>query len=396
MRVNNRRLRQLAYSTVALAVGAAVGAPALMGSVSAAGQVTDRKITMSNATVSATSTKYQVSFKPATSGTIGGIIVDVCADSPIIGSTTCTYPAAFSFGATQATLTAGYTGMGTGWATSTTDVQGGASGGATQVARLTNATPQSVTAGSTVTFELTGITNPSTTGTFYARIYTFTTSATQANYTATGTARVASPTGREDYGGVALSTANVINVSATVQEQLTFCVSKASPGSGCTGVTAPDVVLGAGTPKVLGTAVSTDTAYHQITTNAVSGVSVALKNTSSTTCTGLSRDGGVNCLITGRTTEGAIAASSGEFGLHVDAGTGGTGTVTADTDYDGTGPTLYNMQAATITDYGDPISSTTGAVTDVNSLLTYAAAAAASTPAGVYTATHSLVATGTY
>ncbi len=391
MKVNFNRLRRLAYGTVAMAVAATVGVPAYMGNVAAAGQATERKITLSNSTPSAAATKYQVSFKPFTTQTIGGIVVDICADSPIIGSTTCTYPAAFTFGATP-TLTAGFTGMGTGWTASGS--QGGAAGGATQVARLSNATPQTLTAGSAVTFELTGVTNTSTLGTFYARIYTFDTSANMANYTATGTTRVASPAGRVDYGGIALSTATAINVSATVQEQLTFCVSKTAPATGCTTLTTPDVVLGSGTPKVLGTAVSTDTAYHQITTNAVNGASVALKNTSSTTCAGLSRDNGVNCLIAGRTTEGTIAASSALFGLHMDAGTGGTGTVTADADYDGASE--YNMPVTTYGDYGDPISSTTGAVTDVNSLMTYAAAAAASTPAGVYTATHSLIATGSF
>ncbi len=391
MKMHINKVRRVAYTAIAAVILGTVALPALTGSVSAAGQVSERKITMSNATPSAATTKYTISFKPFTTQTVGGIVVDICADSPIIGSTTCTYPAAFTFGATP-TLTAGFTGMGTGWTASGS--QGGAGGGATQVARLSNATPQTLTAGSAVTFELTGITNTSALGTFYARIYTFDTSANMANYTATGTTRVASPAGRVDYGGVALSTATVINVSATVQEQLTFCVSKTAPATGCTSLATPDVVLGSGTPKVLGTAVSTDTAYHQVTTNAVNGVSVALKNTSSITCAGLSRDSGATCLIAGRTTEGAIAASSALFGLHMDNGTGGTGTVTADTDYDGA--SAYNMPVTTYGDYGDPISSSTGAVVDVNSLMTYAAAAATATPAGVYSATHSLVATGTF
>ena len=391
MNVNFSRLRRVAYGVLGLSVLGTASLPLLAGSVSAA-QVTERRITLSNATPSATSVTYSVSFKPDTTGTIGGLVVDFCGDSPIIGSTTCTLPTAFTLGASV--TASGYTNMGTGWVT-TNSLQGAAAGGQKQVAVLTNSTPQSVTAGTAVSFQLTGVTNPSSTGTFYARIYTFDTSAnTTTNYTASGTTRAASPGGRVDYGGVALSTANVINVSATVQEQLTFCVSKAAPTTGCTGTTTPNVVLGSGTPVVLGTALATDTAYHQVTSNAVNGVSVALKNTSSTTCAGLSRDNGATCPIAATGALTTINTGAAQFGLRVANGSGGTGTVTADTDY--ASASQYAMTTATYGTYGDPISASTGATTDVNSLLTYGAAAGATTPAGVYTATHSLIATGTY
>lgn len=392
MNVNFSRLRRVAYGVLGLSVLATAVVPALSGSVSAA-QVTSRKITMSNSTPGATSTSYTVTFNPGTSGNIGGIVVDFCGDSPIIGSTTCTLPTNFTLGA-NVTLSAGFTGMGTGWV-ATNSLQGGAAAGQKQVAVLTNSTPQAVSTGTPVSFELTGITNPSSTGTFYARIYTFDTSAnTTTNYTASGTTRAASPAGQVDYGGIAMSTANVINVSATVQEQLTFCVSKAAPSTGCTGTTTPNVVLGSGTPVVLGTALATDTAYHQVTSNAVNGVSVALKNTSSTTCAGLSRDNGATCPIAATGALATINTGAAQFGLRVANGSGGTGTVTADTDY--ASASQYAMTTATYGTYGDPISASSGATTDVNSLLTYGAAAGATTPAGVYTATHSLIATGTY
>lgn len=395
MKLHLSRLRRVAYGVVGLTVAAVAAVPALTGTVSAAGQATERKVTLSSATPGATTTTYTVSFKPTATTNVGGIVVDFCGDSPIIGSTTCTLPSNFTLGTSPAF--SNLTGIGSGgtW-TAANSLQGAAAASNYQVFVLTNATAQAPTGTTTpITFNITGVTNPSSTGSFYARIYTFDTAAnTTTNYTASGTTRAASPSGRLDYGGVALSTATAINVSATVQEQLTFCVSKAAPGTACSGLTTPDVVLGSGTPKVLGTAVSTDTAYHQITTNAVNGVSVALKNTSSTACAGLSRDAGATCGIAAIGAEGTLSASSGQFGLHVDNGSGGSGTVTADTDYDGA--SAYNMTTATYGTYGDPISSTTGAVTDVNSLLTYAAAAAPATPAGVYTATHSLIATGTY
>lgn len=395
MKIRVTRLRKLAYATLALSVLGAVSVPALAGSVSAAGQATERSVQLSTATPAATAAKYTISFKPVTTTTIGGIVVDFCGDSPIIGSTTCTLPTAFTLG-TSVTLTASYTGMGSGWAT-TNSLQGAAAASNKQVAILTNATPQSLTAGSAVTFELTGITNPSSTGTFYARIYTFDTSAnTTSQYTATSTTRAALFANRVDYGGAAMSTNLAVNISAVVQEQLTFCVSAASPGTGCSGVTQPDVSLGTGTPKVLTTGtVQAGTVYHQITTNAVNNVNVRLKNTSSATCAGLSRDNGTTCDIIANGAFAAIGSSAGKFGLNVSGGAGGTGTVTANSNY-GSAAATYGMANATYGPYGDIISTSAGAVTDVVSTMIYAANAAPTTPAGVYQATHSLIATGSY
>jgi len=387
------KIRRLAYGALALATVSALSLPALLGHTSAAGQVTSRSIKLTTSAPSATGVTYTVTFSPATGAqTIGGIVVDFCGDSPIIGNTTCTLPTAFTLGS-SVTL-ANPTNMGAGWV-ATNSLQGGAAGGQKQVAVLTNSTPQTLTA--PVSFDLTGVTNPSSTGTFYARIYTFDTSSnTTTNYTASGTTRAANPTGKIDYGGIALSTATSVNISATVQEQLTFCVSAAAPGTGCSGTTAPNVTLGTGTPVILTTgAAQTGTAYFQVTTNAVNNVNVNLKVTSSTTCAGLSRDGGATCPIAAHTGFTAISASAGEFGLNVSNGSGGTGTETANANY-GTTAGSYGMRTQTYGTYGDTVSTTTGATSDVNTTLTYAANAAPTTPAGVYTATHSYIATGSY
>ncbi len=393
MRADYTKLQKIYYSALAIVLVASALIPLFNGQAAAAGQVSARSVQLSTSTPAATNAKYTITFTPATSTTIGGIVVDFCGDSPIIGSTTCTLPTGFTLG-TSVTLTAGYTGMGTGWAT-TNSLQGAAAASNKQVAVLTNATPQSLSTGTPVSFELTGITNPSSTGTFYARIYTFDTSAnTTANYTAVTTARAANPAGKVDYGGSAMSTANTINVSATVQEQMTFCVSAAAPGASCSGTTTPNIILGTGTPQILTTTATTGTIYHQLTTNAVNATTVFLKVTSSSTCAGLSRDGGATCPIAEKGSIGTIANNSGQFGLHVDAGTGGTGSVTADVDY--ATASQYAMRPQTYTTYGDSISAASGAVSSVNSLLTYSAATAPSTPAGVYSTTESLIATSSY
>jgi hypothetical protein len=122
---------------------------------------------------------------------------------------------------------------------------------------------------------------------------------------------------------------------------------------------------------------------------------VALKVTSSTTCAGLSRDSGSTCGIPGKGAFGAITAGTAAFGLNVADGTGGTGTVSHNANY-GTTAGSYGMGTATYGTYGDPIESSTGACANVNSLLTYGATASTTTPAGVYSTTESLIATGTF
>lgn len=392
----------------ALLLGMATAAPLVLsgGAVYAAGgQITTRSIQLSNSNPGATGVTYNVSFKATSATAVGGIIVDFCADSPITLSSSCTFPTGFTMGSTPSISgLSGFT-TNTGWTAS--GYQCGAAASNTQVAVYTAAstTAPSSFSSTPINFQITSATNTSTTGTFYARVYTFssTTLPNAATYCPTGTTRATSLTNLQDYGGVALSTASLISISATVQEQLTFCTSGpgSAPGNGCTSLNSTSITLGSGSPKILGTAVSSDNAYTQITTNATSGVVVNMKAFKSdgltpAGCNGLSRDNFATCGITGIGAFANLAASSGNFGLNVADGTGGTGTVSHNANY-GTTAGSYGMQAAVASGpYGDPIESSTGAVQNVNSTLTFAAAAAPTTPAGVYSAYESLIATGTF
>jgi len=386
-------------------LGLATATPLLLSGAAFAsgGQVQSRFIQLSNSNPSATGVTYNVSFKATSATAVGGIIVDFCADSPITLSGTCTFPTGFTMGSTPSI--SGLTGFttNTGWTAS--GYQCGAAASNTQVAVYTAASTTAPTAFSTtpINFQITGVTNTSTTGTFYARIYTFSSTSlpNAATYCPTGTTRATTLANLQDYGGIALSTANLVNITATVQEQLTFCVTKTSPASGCSGGGAPTLTLGSGSPAILGTAVSSDTAHTQITTNATSGVAVNMKafksdGLTAAGCNGMSRDNFATCGITGIGAFANLAASSGNFGLNVADGTGGTGTVTHNANY-GTTVGSYGMQAAVASGaYGDPIESSSGATKDVDSTLTFAAAAAPTTPAGVYVAYESLIATGTF
>jgi len=242
----------------------------------AAGQVTSRKITLNNSSPSATPVTYAVSFNPTGTTNIGGIVVDFCANDPVVGDTSCTLPTGFTLGTAITTSAATPTGFSTAtgsWVTASS-LQCAAAASNFQVFKFTNATAQTPTGAATpITFSITSPTNPSTNGSFYARIVTFDTkSNADTNYSCTTTTRPSSFGGQVDYGGVALSTTQNIAITAKVFETLSFCVFQTSCG------TQAQLQLGDPTTGAL----STSTAYtninakYTLATNAQSGVSVQM------------------------------------------------------------------------------------------------------------------------
>lgn len=398
MKFNRNILRRPAAIVSAIGLLASVAAPAVINGVaSASNQVTGRSISMSDSTPDATNVTYALTITVPDASQ--SLIVDFCQESPIIGGA-CTTPVGFdASGAAYSSSGSGTVpGSGGAGAAATGFSLGSTGVGAPSANHLAISSATATTAATKYTFYFTGIHNPTGVGTFYARVYTF----TNATYDSGGTgyATPAAPGDYVDYGGFALSTANNVTITAIVMESITFCVSKLAPGPGCgtSGqvVTTPALTLGHGTPQALGTsAVDTDTAFTQLSTNALSGAVISLKTTSSTTCAGLSRDGGTSCGIPGVGGFGVITAGTANFGLNVADGTGGTGTVTHNANY-GTTAGSYGMGSNATSTYGDPIESSSGATDSVNSQLTYAATASSTTPAGVYTTTEALIATGTF
>lgn len=355
--------------------------PALLAPLNvSAAQVTARNIKMSTATPS-TAAQYEINFTTATTNTIQGVVIDFCSQSPIIGNATCTLPTGMTVGATvssQTGLTAGT------WTGST------AQAGGSKTLVITNGSGASVSSGQAVSITVTGFTNPSTTGTFYARIFTFATTAGANAYTS-GT-----PGTHVDDGGVALSTTSSIGVSATVQESLTFCVSAAAPGTGCTSTTTPSIIIGnGGSPSILDTAnVYTSSIYHQLSTNAQGTTTVRVKGSSALT----SGSNTINPTATS-TTPFTITAGTAAFGIRSATSTGGTGTVTPQAPYNHA--SNYGLDTTTSNDnvtatYGDTLATATGAILNANSQVIFGATAGATTPAGIYTASYSLVATSSY
>ncbi|MGH7238782.1 MAG: hypothetical protein ACREHG_01820, partial [Candidatus Saccharimonadales bacterium] len=273
---------------------------------------------------------------------------------------------------------------------------------------FTRGSPVAVSTGETISFVVSGVANPSTVGSFYARLLDYDTAS--PGYTDT------SPGAYQDYGGFALATtSSEIHITARVMPTLQFCVSAAAPTASCGGTTTPDIDIGHGTVKAIDdSAVDVAQVYSQLSTNAQNGAVVKAVLFPTGSCYGLS-DGNGNCIdpIGGGTTAtpGAMTAGTAAFGLMVGNGThlsGGSGSTAAtstynngtDTTCNGTGGADFNLRSSSGTGmastYGDEVASSTGAVSDVNNDYCFGTTANATTPSGVYTTDISLIATGTF
>src|SRR5438045_1363865 len=88
--------RRLGFGLAAAITSAAFAVPALVPTMASAAvtQVQTRSIQMSDALPTGTNVTYKVTFTPQ-AASVGGIVVDFCDDSPLIGSATCTQPTGF-------------------------------------------------------------------------------------------------------------------------------------------------------------------------------------------------------------------------------------------------------------------------------------------------------------
>jgi len=399
--------------------------PLLQAGKASAAQLSLRSITLSDSANSGTSVttgegsgtnvSYQVSFKSIAQAS--SMVIDFCAEDPIVNDT-CTTPTGMNASAATLTNTGSVGTVGVAADNWTATAAAGQVKLADDAVSAHDIQPNTVE-----TFQLNGITNPSTVGTFYARLYTFTnaTYGTYVNSTSAGNFK--------DYGGIALSTTAVITVTARVQEQITFCVTKADPNTWTTTgdcsdpvvgnpSNLPAITLGHGSPTPVLDATATDTGsiWTQLSTNATHGAVIYLHN-SNTTCGGLSADNGATCAIPPvnaglGTGASALPAGTAAFGMYDDTytptvGVGTIGSVTPAAEYHNGAhtpaapPTWYGMDTTTsgnnvTSTYGSTVATTTLPVYRADNIYIFGATAALNTPAGIYTANLNLVATGTF
>lgn len=365
----------LRYAVLAVTLVLAVVAPAF----ASAAQLTTRSAALSSSSKAATGVSYNFKFTASTAE--DEVVIQFCTNSPLIGEF-CDAPAGINLASAAA---------GTG-VTSIISKTG-------NTLKLTAAV-----SASTNDMTITGITNPSDAGTVYARILTYATGGA-ASYSVTNAAStLGSPV---DQGSVAIAITDTVAVSGAVLEALTFCVSGAdiSADTDCSNSTAPILTLGDdvgnGVIALNPDDISTGDVFTKLSTNAVGGAVVSLKSTSGTSsCAGLALNGTGDCNIAAAGTTGTFSAGAGKFGVKLtlpttndDSDNKGiigvaTGYDTSDYRFDGT-----NIVGT----YGDPLYNTSGGgVSNKDTKLTFGATAAPNTPAGKYSTSISLIATGTF
>lgn len=184
-----------------------------------AAQLQPRSLELSDSSAGGHSITYNVSFAIQTAGTIGSIEIMFCSNSTFIEDP-CTPP--FGLDAQNAVIAS--QSMSPGFAkspsSSVNDI-------------ILERLPAPASPGP-VNFRFTNITNPTNTGSYYARIVTY------ATNDATG-----SPT---DSGGVAFAINNSVNVSTEVPPYLAFCTGTSISGTNCATASGDYIDLGEFSP----------------------------------------------------------------------------------------------------------------------------------------------------
>lgn len=367
------------YFVVAFALFASLVAPALLPMLASADQLTARSVQLSSSSAGATGVTYAVEFTPAASA--AAFVVDFCSNTPLIGET-CTAPEGLSL-SSATTATAGFT-------REVLDAN-------TIVLTGTIAAP------TPIAVDIDNVTNPDEPGLIYARVVTYSNAESAALYNSTNLGA-----DTVDSGSIAISINDSIGVSGAVLESITFCVSGDEIGPNCTNTETPVLLLGEPTGDTVALSadsISEGDIYAQISTNASTGAIVRLKS-SAVGCGGLMRAGAPTACDIVPALAGGITAGQARFGVMVSEGddTGDnpngvfqviSGSGYSDSDY-ALNYTIGDASGVTST-YGDPFLSTGNApANNKNVVLTFGASVNNSTPAGLYSADLSLIATGKF
>lgn len=427
--------------------------PFLGNQVSAAGQITNRSLTLSSAVAGKTGVTYTFSFRTATTADIKGLKFIACTTA--IGSYpggSCTAPTGINFdaGSFNNGATAGFTDTTNAFtldATGANDcVPSATDHNILCLSRATTSGNDTNTA-TNKTIQFTGITNPTTENTsFYVGIMTY------SDNTYTGASLV-------DAGTTAAAIVSTLQVNARVAEILNFCVGSTTVDSDSTGTVAADcsavssaqVNLGTlDTSKINITPVSTNctaadcgkNGVAMVRSNAINGTVVYYDSVlNGTNHKGTLRVSGSTCNATAdnassdttdntdscfnvSTTQAAFDTSKERFGMTVAGVNCGsttsyvcTGTADAnlvrDASYDGDGTATYETtdvdlidgptlngyawdESGTAVPIASSAASTIKQVDDEALILKFAGHPLITTPFGTYQAQADFIAVSTY
>jgi hypothetical protein len=343
------------YLAAALLMVFATVSPVLLSpDVAAAGQITSRKLTLGSPVGNAATT-WAFEFTPTEATALNGISFEVCSTA----SGACTAPGSWTNAGSAFTSLTYNASNQTGW---TLD-------NATGMLRIKN-NSSAVSAAGPVVATFSSVTNPNVTNTtFFVRALTY----SGDDFTT-----------QVDNGVVAASTSQAINLTAAVDETLTFCTGTSGvTNSSCSGVTGSSVALGTLSPS----STNSGTSQIGVGTNGVGGYAISVNGNTLTSSAGT---------ITALAAQAAAATGSEQFGLNLrDNATPDVGV-----DPDGSGTSSPSANYNTADQYrfvsGDAVASKVGTEEFRRFHASYIANVTTATEAGAYSTALTYICTSTF
>jgi hypothetical protein len=207
-----------------------------------------RSLQLSNANAGQTA-DYALTFQLSNTNLVGSIVIQFCSNDPFPG-TACTPPGGFD--ASGAVL----------------DSQAGMSGFVIDSASTSNqiilSRPPTTASVGESRYVLNSITNPSSPGTYFARVQTF------ATDDASGAA--------SDHGGIAFQVNNGVTITATVPPYLIFCTGLTITGFNCVNAQGDYIDLG----ELSSSQSRRGTSQMLVATNASGGYNISYQGTTLT------------------------------------------------------------------------------------------------------------------
>jgi hypothetical protein len=349
-RIKAERLHWLIACLVATLLVAAW--PLLFGHTYA-NKLGDRVIKISDSRTSASAT-YNVSFITATPGTLGSIDIQFCSNDPF-PNTSCTAPPGFDTSSAILDDQDGATGFSISNNSTANDI-------------ILSRTPAAAAGSIIVHYDFKGVINPSTPGTFYARLQTF------ASNDATGPAL--------DSGGIALAINQQLSVSAEVPPYIIFCTGVSIPSYNCATAKGNYVDFG----DLSSNYTSYGTSKMLIATNAKDGYGITAAGTTMTSGNNIISQLGGDVSRPGVSQFGLNLRDNSTPNVGTNPQGSGSGTPTASYNQ----PNLYRFHS------GDRIASVSHADYYRRYTASYIVNVSSGQPPGIYVATITYIALGSF
>lgn len=317
-------------------------------------QLVNRSLTLGNASGGIT-TYYKFSFQPVNLDTLETIELQICSNTPFPG-TPCTAPVGFDASNAVLTSQSGDTGFSILPSQSTANM-------------IVLARPPLASNAAQDTYVFSGVVNPSAFGSYYVRVETF-----------DGNDLTAVPT---NYGGIAYAINSSVSVNATVPPYLLFCAGVTINGYNCDDVEGNYVNFG----EFSSALPSQGDTQMLAATNAKDGYAIRVAGTTLTSG---------NNVIPNLGTADVSRAGTSQFGLNLRANSSPSGGLDVTGPGTGLPASGYNQINFYRFNSGDVVASSNGPDDDRKYTATYLINVNKNQSPGVYVATLTYIALGSF